>query len=371
MRTMIWTDSDCFAGTERHCLELAQGLGTMGVSALVGSRPGAPLASRSEEVGVRTVSLDAASAPRAAVETVAQLLKTRKLDVVHAHNGVTTFLSCVAALRAGRGKVITTQHFIRPARQERRGVARVFSQTLHRWMRPRIVRWIAISRAVARAMEARGDAPSGKIRVVLNGVAAPQENEPDRLAARRWIGLSEGAFVILCPARLEPEKGHDILLAALAVLRAEKHNFEAVFMGGGSLRETLQRRVSELKLGDCVRLVGHQSTPELWMRASDVVVLPSAAEPFGLVLPEAMSRGIPVVAASAGGPLEIVSPESGLLFSPGDAVDLASKLLELIGSQPLCRQLGLGASALWRSHFSLARMAAEIASVYSEAESSP
>ncbi|NDJ15230.1 MAG: glycosyltransferase, partial [Acidobacteriia bacterium] len=129
--------------------------------------------------------------------------------------------------------------------------------------------------------------------------------------------------------------------------------------------------VCQSKLGDCVRMVGHQSSPELWMRASDVVVLPSEAEPFGLVLPEAMSRGLPVVAASAGGPLEIVSPESGLLFSPGDSGDLASKLRELMGNQTLCQRLGLGASGRWRSHFSLDRMAAEIASVYSETESNP
>ncbi|RFC44153.1 MAG: glycogen(starch) synthase [Verrucomicrobia bacterium] len=367
MRAMIWTDSDCFSGTERHCLELSQGLEAIGVSTMVGSRKGSPLVTRAEHAGLRCVCLDAASAPFGAVREVARLLKMKKVDIIHAHNGVTTFLACLAAGRAGRGKVVATQHFIRPARQGRRGLARVFSEQVHRWVRSRVGHWIAISGAVASAMEARGDAAFGDIRIVMNGVAAPLEGEPASSEARQWIGFSPGVPLVLCPARLEPEKGHDVLLEALAVLRRETVDFQAVFMGGGSLHQTLERRIAVLGLGECVRLVGYQSRPDVWMRASDMVVLPSAEEPFGLVLPEAMSRGLPVVAAAAGGPLEIVTPGSGVLFRPGDAADLASRLRELIGSAPLRNRLGSGAAARWESHFNLERMAGEVASVYVEA----
>lgn len=366
MRILLWTDSKGFAGTERHCLDLAQGLEAIGVSVLVGCPRGSPLAMKAAATGMEVVNLDVKHSPASGVWDVGRLLRAKRVDVVHAHNGVSTFFSCLAAERAGMGKVVATQHFITPARDARRGMARVLSEGVHRWIRPRVARWIAISEAVALAMTARGDALGGRLRIVRNGVAPPCSGEPSVLEARRWVGLPEQGLVLLCPARLEAEKGHSTLLKALELLFAEQHRFEAVFMGGGSLEASLKRRIRELHLEKNVRVVGHQARPDVWMRASDIVVLPSPAEPFGLVLAEAMSRGIPVVAAAAGGPLEIVEPESGLLFEPGNALDLAARLRELL-LQPMRRaRLGAGGAERWRCHFSSQRMASEMRSVYEE-----
>jgi glycosyltransferase involved in cell wall biosynthesis len=215
-------------------------------------------------------------------------------------------------------------------------------------------------------MRERGDTCGDRVRVVRNGVAPPLKDEPAKQEGRRLVGLPEDGVVILCPARLEPEKGHDILLRALKVLRLRDVRFEAVLMGGGSLEGVLKQRVRDLNLRDCVRFVGHQSRSDVWMRASDIVVLPSPAEPFGLVLAEAMSRGIPVVAAAAGGPLEIVDSGSGRLFVPGNADDLAGHLRELV-AEPLSRaRLGAGGASRWSQHFSLQRMAREVSAVYAE-----
>ena len=366
MKILLWTDSDGFAGTERHCLDLAQGLEAVGVSVLLGSPGGSPLAEKAEAAGIEVVKLDMKHSPASGLLKVARLLRAKGVDVVHTHNGVSTFFACLAAERAGLAKIVVTQHFITPARESRRGMARLMSDGVHRWIRPRVARWIAISEAVATAMRGRGDVLGGKLRVVRNGVAAPCSGEPSAQEARRWVGLPEEGLVLLCPARLESEKGHFTLLKALEILYGEGHQFDAVLLGGGSLEEALKRRITTLDLRNCVRVVGHQSRPDVWMRASDIVVLPSPAEPFGLVLAEAMSRGVPVVAAAAGGPLEIVEPESGLLFEPDNAQDLAGRLRELVLNPLLRARLGAGGAERWRCHFSSQRMAAEMRAVYEE-----
>jgi glycosyltransferase involved in cell wall biosynthesis len=295
------------------------------------------------------------------------MVRSGEVDVLHTHNGVSTLCACLAKERAGFGNVVATQHFITPARQQRRGVARLFSGAVHRWIRPRISRWIAISEAVAQAMRERGDTREELLRVVRNGVSPPDEGERSLRESRRLVGGREGVPLLLCPARLEPEKGHATLLRALEILSSEGHAFDVVFMGGGSLEAALRRRISYLKLEKNVRLVGFQLRPELWMNASDIVVLPSPDEPFGLVLVEAMSRGIPVVAAASGGPLEIMDSECGRFFAPGDSEDLAVQLKSLIEAPLLRSRMGHCGVERYRALFSVQRMAREVSDVYAEA----
>lgn len=114
-------------------------------------------------------------------------------------------------------------------------------------------------------------------------------------------------------------------------------------------------------------MVGHQTEIAGWLRAADLLVLPSPAEPFGLVLLEAMCRGVPAVAAAAGGPLEILGDGSGLLFTPGDARDLGWKLLQLLKDPELRRKLSRAGHARWEAQFGLERMARSTLDVYREA----
>lgn len=368
MRALVWTDSDCFAGTESHCLELGSRLSSAGVETLVGARPSSPLAERVVRRGGRTIPLNLRTEKLVALNALVRVLEKREVDVVHAHNGTTALFSCLAVARAGRGAVVATQHFIKPARELRTGAVRLLSRAAHRWMNARISRWIAISGAVASAIHSRGDCPSGCIRVVPNGVAAPDVGEPEKLEARATLGVEVSLPLILCVARLEPEKGHSTLLRAIALLKAEALRFNVVFVGDGSLRSALESDVRRLGLEGFVRLVGYQQKPGVWMQAADVLVLPSPEEPFGLALTEAMSRGLPVVGAASGGPLDIICPESGFLFQPGDPRSLAMTLQQLLRDPSLRAAMGKAGKARWSRFYGVERMAADVAAVYREAQ---
>ena len=225
-------------------------------------------------------------------------------------------------------------------------------------------RWIGISEAVSNGMLARSDVQRSCLSTISNGTAPPNASEPLRTEARLLLGLPQMTPVLLCVARLAAEKGVEVFLNACAMLRTEGVSPHILFVGEGTLRKKLQSLTQELGLSECVQWLGYQSAPGVWMRAADLLVLPSAEEPFGLVLLEAMSRGVPVIAAAAGGPLEIVDATCGLLFKPGDGRDLAAKIHQLLADPHELRQLGEGARTRWKTSFEVGTMVIKMREAY-------
>jgi glycosyltransferase EpsD len=192
----------------------------------------------------------------------------------------------------------------------------------------------------------------------------PLHGEKTRAEARRALGLGDREWVLVCPARLEAEKDHRTLVHACAMAHAEGVSFCLFCLGEGSLRSLLQAMVDELGLAGCVRFVGYQGAVEDWIRAADAVVLASPAEPFGLVLLEAMSRGVPVVAADSGGPAEILHGGAGVVFSPGDGRELAQKLVDLSRDPERRERIAQAGYARWETYFTHHRMIERMREVY-------
>jgi glycosyltransferase involved in cell wall biosynthesis len=93
-----------------------------------------------------------------------------------------------------------------------------------------------------------------------------------------------------------------------------------------------------------VTFPGWTNQPETFYAQTDIFCLPSRNEPFGLVLIEAMARGLPVVATQCNGPLDIVTPEhDGLLVPTGDLPGLTTALRRLLTDAPLRQRLGSAA----------------------------
>jgi glycosyltransferase involved in cell wall biosynthesis len=150
-------------------------------------------------------------------------------------------------------------------------------------------------------------------------------------AASRDARAADMPFRIAFSGRLVPWKGHRVLLDALARLDAAgKSAWEAWIIGGGDddayLRE-LEAFTTSHGLADRVRFLGHVAAPRDLVGQCDVLVHASEREPFGLVVAEAMSLGVPVIASDTAGPREIVRPgETGWLVRVGDAEALATRL---------------------------------------------
>lgn len=168
------------------------------------------------------------------------------------------------------------------------------------------------------------------VRVVPVGVDA-ELFKPEEDATRRRDQILFVGFV-------NYNKGIDVLLRAMTLLRARGEPAQLLLLGGSHYRNTrtqedeLRALAQRLSLDEHVHFLGHQLPDEVarLMRESAVVVLPSRAESFGAVLVEALACGTPVVATRCGGPEEIVDPTVGMLVSPGDPEALADALVSVL-----------------------------------------
>ena len=130
----------------------------------------------------------------------------------------------------------------------------------------------------------------------------------------------------------------------------------------------LHRLARERGLEEQVRFLGHVDDMTSLYRDVDVVVHTSvAAEPFGLVVAEAMAAGRPVVASDLGGPTEIVEHgRTGLLFRPGDPDALAKAIVRVLSEPGFARALARDGYARVRDGFDVCRTAREVMGVYDE-----
>lgn len=151
----------------------------------------------------------------------------------------------------------------------------------------------------------------------------------DEVATTR-NAVADVAPSILYLGRLAPEKDVATLIDAFDLLRDRVPVAQLRIVGSGSTEAALRKQVEVLNLSEHVAFRPFTSDTdevEKEFRAADVLVLPSTFEPLGMVVLEAMVRELPVVAARAGGPCELIDDGvTGWLFPPGDSVALADCL---------------------------------------------
>jgi len=186
--------------------------------------------------------------------------------------------------------------------------------------------------------------PQKRVIYLPNGVDAVRFRHGDGPAFRKKYQIPPTATVILCVGRLDPQKNQRLLLQALPTLQATLPQLHLVLMGPVT-NETYHQQLLTLRQesGNAPAItiitgVPHES-PDLVdaYHASDVFVLPSVHEPFGIVILEAWSAGLPVVASRVGGvPTLVTDNVDGLLFDPHDADTLVRQVQSVI-QQPALR----------------------------------
>ncbi len=215
--------------------------------------------------------------------------------------------------------------------------------------------------------------------VVHNGVDVARYQAADAGLAtrlRRRAGAADRPL-ILAVGGIEPRKGSDTLVRALASLRDSGHDPVLAIVGGHSFRDyrAYAERVLAmlpglgLRLGTDVVQLGTVPDDELpgWYAAADVLAFPSTKEGWGLAVLEAMSAGLPVVASDLPVFLEYLRPGTDALIVPvGDAAALSKALADVLGNPSLAARLRAAGLAV-AGRFSWQRSAREHQAVYAAA----
>lgn len=147
-------------------------------------------------------------------------------------------------------------------------------------------------------------------------------------ASRKLLGLKDGDFVCITIGRLVKRKALDVLIRAMALIN--KPNVQLLIMGDGPERDYLVSVSEELSIKSSVKFLGFVGDDEKYafLSQSDVFVLTSLHEGFGIVFMEAMYCGLPIVATNHGGQMDfLVNEENALLINVGDVEKCAESIL--------------------------------------------
>ncbi len=357
-------------GAERGAVDIAAAVAAAGGRSLVASSGGRMV--RDVERGGAThftLPLDAKGffAFRRNAAALTRLIRDEGVDIVHARSRAPAWAARRACRHTG-AHFVTTFH---GTYNKGSPLKKYYNSVMTKGERV-----IAISQFIADHITQNYRMDPDHMRIVHRGVDL-EIFDPQKVPAVRVIQLAEkwrlpdGVPVIMLPGRLTRWKGQMLLVEALA--RLGRDRIRCLFVGDDQGRSGYRRQLENLvkrrKLDGVVHLVGPcLDMPAAYMLADVVVSASTDPEAFGRVMAEAQAMGKPVVAPDHGASGEVVLPgETGWLFKPGDAADLAEKLDHALSLGTADREaLGAKAIANTRAKFSKADMCARTLRIYEE-----
>ncbi|MDF1544729.1 MAG: glycosyltransferase family 4 protein [bacterium] len=319
-------------------------------------RPGksSDFLARCAETGVKTVPIeDSFTGDFRVIGRLARLMKSEQIDILVSHDYKANFFGRHAAKKCSVKQIA---HFRGRTTEDNK--VRLYNK-LDNYLLRKILHILVVSEKSREVVIAMGVDP-GKIIVVPNGFdLAKASATSDRNRSK------EEPVRMVAAGRFSSEKGYDILIDALALVKKKGPDFRVELYGEGPEESNLKNLVHRHGLDDHVSFCGF--VPDLLpiFRQADLMLLPSRSEGMPNVVLEAWSQQLGVVAAAVGGlPEMIQSGHNGLLVTPEDSSDLADKIIEAITDRSRMYEFGrLGYETLVE-RYSFERQAVLLAEIY-------
>jgi sugar transferase (PEP-CTERM/EpsH1 system associated) len=225
---------------------------------------------------------------------------------------------------------------------------------------------LSVSHVHARRLSNRIGFPFRKIKVLVNGVDShvfrPKKNGE---LIRKKLNLGPKDVVIGTVGRMVPIKNQSLLIHSFSVLAKSHINVKLLLVGDGPMRGDLEKLVKRLECRDSVKFLGRRSDiPEI-MTAMDIFALPSLSEGMSNTILEAMSSGLPVVAAAVGGNTELVQNcNTGLLTLSNNVPAYAEALSLLVELPELRKNMGAAGRVRVEEKFTISAMARNYERLY-------
>lgn len=289
-----------------------------------------------------------------------RLVSQSRPQIIHAWSPAAQWTAAVAGIVSGPKAMVVSERKVRTASNNRRSPATS-------WLARNTARLIANAEAVRSNCIARGIEPD-KISMIVPGVAFPQAaSSRTTPGIKAELNLPETAKVIVCIGSLSVEKRLKELIWGTDQLHAVGIEAHLLLVGEGALKEQLERYARLNHIRHRVHFLGPRSDVQNVLSQSDVLWHAGASEGQSSAILEAMSAGLPVVAAESCGACELVVPgQTGFLVPLGERAGFARWTLPLLENAALAKQLGAAGRALAHAHHSVEQMVARFAQVYRE-----
>lgn len=249
--------------------------------------------------------------------------------------------------------LVITQHGFTPRSRK---------QKFYTWLSLQLCRTASVDRVVCvaesiAALHRQANVRADKLQVIPNGLPATHDLPPHSGERQRRLAGYVG--------RLSHEKGPDLFLDALIPLCQQYPQLDAVMLGDGPERESLQARIDEAGLQARITLPGYQTDMRAWWQQLDALVISSRTEGTPMILLEAMQAGVPVVAFGVGGIPDVLQDRhNGLLAAPTDSAALARQIGALLDDPALAGELIDNARQTQRDRYDLKALAERWSQLY-------
>jgi glycosyltransferase involved in cell wall biosynthesis len=367
MKILHISSARTLGGGERHLADLLNALALRGHEVYAAVPANSPLREELHALPSESIftlrlrnALDVGSA-----RGLSRLIRQYQIEILHAHVARDYPLAALALRSNRRTKLVITRHVLFPLSR------------IHKLTFARVSRLMAVSGAVARAVQAQGICPANKIVTVPNGIDLNRFNVTETALARdefrRKLGIRQSKRLVGTVGEIRPLKGLEDFIRAAAFVAQEMDDVDFVIAGQdasptGEHRARLELLIEKLDLSERVHFTGWLTDVAPLLHTLDLFISPSHSEAFGLSIVEAMACGLGVIATCTEGAREIIEDGTdGLLVPVGDIERLAAATLALLKDERHRQEFGERAREKAQSRFSLERMVSAVEEIYSQA----
>jgi glycosyltransferase involved in cell wall biosynthesis len=297
------------------------------------------------------------------VRQLANVVRERRIDLVHAHEYKTDLVALWLAKRTGIVPLATAHGWTGHSARERFVYYPVDKVMLARY--PRV---IAVSTDIKSELVRYG-ARAERVTVILNAIDPKAfRRSPERRAEmRRALGLDDHAIAIGAVGRAEPQKRFDLLIDAVAPLLRARPRARLLIAGDGSVLPLLKRQAAALQLGSQCVFLGHRPDVADLHQALDLFVQSSDYEGTPNAVLEAMAMETPLVATDAGGTRELAFDETHALIVPcGDVLKLRAAITNVLDDPLSARERAVRARSRIEHDLSFETRTRQLEGIYTE-----
>ncbi|MGC8557339.1 MAG: glycosyltransferase, partial [Fervidicoccus sp.] len=282
------------------------------------------------------------------------IIKRGNYDIIHVHLFPADIFVAISSLfLLKRIKFIFSEH----SDYNRRRLIKFF-KVIDCFTYSRYDKIVCISKQVEKALIMWCPETACKVIVIKNAIPVS-----DKLNFE-----GEKLYDIIFVGRLERAKGIDILLKAIQILKEKYHrSLRVAIVGDGSLMNDLKELALQYGINEYIDFLGVRKDVLELMRESSILVLPSRWEGFGLVLLEAISVGVPIVATKVGGIPEVIEDgKDGILVEPENPEELSNAIIRLLDNKELRSLVSSNAYEKIKEEYSIEKYTKTLLSLYKE-----